>query len=253
MTPAAHAAVRTPRRSRGHVAAAVPGVPRETAVHPARARRVPLGRQPITSADGTPRAYEFLYRSLSSSPAGVERWAPAEQDGATASVLDSVFANRGVEEAAAGLAAFVNVTRSYLVGTLELPGDPAHLVLEVVESVPADAEVVAGVVRLRRAGYRIAIDDFCGLPAQVRLLPYADFVKVDYRDLVRHGAGLVAFAGRHGAQLVAERLETTAQLALCVAAGFSLYQGDALAPTVVLPGSPARGGPDAVQVTGPGR
>lgn len=237
MTLAARTAAPSPRRRRsrasrderpgGHppVGRAAPGA------------RVPLGRQPISTSDGTPRAYEFLYRSLSAQRAGVDRWTPGRQDGATACVLDSVFADRGVLEAASGCPAFVNVTRSYLVGALPLPVDPERLVLEIVESVPADAEVLAGVRRLRAAGYRIAIDDFAGLPAQVDLLPYADYVKVDYRDLARQGASLVALAARYGAQLVAERLETTSALDACVAAGFSLYQGDVLAPTVVLPGA----------------
>lgn len=207
---------------------------------------MPVGRQPISTSDGTPRAFEFLYRSPSSQRVGVDRWNAGRQDVATASVLDSVFADRGVAVAASGCPAFVNVTRSYLVGALQLPADPDRLVLEIVESVPADADVLAGVRRLRAAGYRIAIDDFAALPAQLRLLPYADYVKIDYRDLLQQGAPLVALAARHGARLVAEHLETGAALAACVAAGFSLFQGDVLAPTVVLSGGAgAAGGTEA--------
>ncbi|MBB2921380.1 EAL domain-containing protein [Cellulomonas cellasea] len=204
---------------------------------PALGPRIPVGRQPITGADGTPQAYEFLYRSLASERVGVDGWAAAQQDLATGAVLHSVFADRGVVTAAAGRPAFVNVTRSFLVGALPLPADPARLVLEVVESVQVDAEVVAGVARLRAAGFRIAVDDFVALPDQVRLLPYADYVKIDHRDLVRHGQPLLDLAARHGARLVAEHLETTAALDACVAAGFSLFQGDVVAPTVVLPGA----------------
>lgn len=99
-------------------------------------RRIPVGRQPITDRHGTPRAYEFLYRSPSSERVGVDRWVAAQQDVATGAVLHSVFTDRGVGVAAVGCPAFVNVTRSYLVGELALPPDPARLVLEVVESTP---------------------------------------------------------------------------------------------------------------------
>lgn len=222
---------------RGHAAAVRTGRTGPDDAVAAAGRRIPVGRQPITDPDGTPRAYEFLYRSLSSERVGVDRWAAAEQDVATGAVLHSVFADRGVGVAAAGCPAFVNVTRSYLVGALTLPADPARLVLEVVESVRVDAEVLAGVARLRAAGFRIAVDDFVGLPDQVRLLPFADYVKIDHRDLVRQGRSLLDVASRYGARLVAEHLETTDALDACVTAGFTLFQGDVLATTVVLPGA----------------
>jgi EAL and modified HD-GYP domain-containing signal transduction protein len=235
VTPAARtAAARTHRR--GHATAEGTGRTAPDDAAAADGRRIPVGRQPITDADGTPRAYEFLYRSLSSERVGVDRWAAAQQDDATGAVLHSVFADRGVGVAAAGCPAFVNVTRSYLVGALALPADPTRLVLEVVESVRVDTEVLAGVSRLRAAGFRIAVDDFVALPDQVRLLPYADYVKIDHRDLVRHGRPLLELASRFGARLVAEHLETTDALDACVTAGFSLFQGDVLATTVVLPG-----------------
>lgn len=106
--------------------------------------------------------------------------------------------------------------------------------------------MIRGVARLRAAGFRIAVDDFVALPDQVRLLPYADYVKIDHRDLVRLGTPLLDLASRFGARLVAERLETTRALDACVAAGFTLFQGDALAETVVLPGvAPAPTAPTA--------
>ncbi|WP_258723715.1 EAL domain-containing protein [Cellulomonas sp. NS3] len=245
MTLAAPAAVpRSHRRRHAPAERSGPTGPDDAVA--AVGRRIPVGRQPITDPDGTPRAYEFLYRSLASERVGVDRWAAAQQDVATGAVLHSVFADRGVGIAAAGCPAFVNVTRSYLVGALPLPADPARLVLEVVESVQVDAEVLAGVARLRAAGFRIAVDDFVALPDQLRLLPFADFVKIDHRDLVRHGRPLLELASRFGARLVAEHLETTEALDACVTAGFTLLQGDVLAPTVVLPGAePAPVGPSA--------
>lgn len=235
VTPAAPAAA--PRSRRRLAPVERTGRPGPDAAAASSRARIPVGRQTISDPDGTPRAYEFLYRSSSSERVGVDRWAAAEQDVATSAVLHSVFADRGVHVAAAGCPAFVNVTRSYLVGALALPADPARLVLEVVESVQVDDEVLAGVARLRAAGFRIAVDDFVALPGQVRLLPYADYVKIDHRDLVLHGSGLLDLASRYGARLVAEHLETTQALDACVSAGFSLFQGDVLARTVVLPGA----------------
>src|SRR5690606_3641431 len=109
---------------------------------------------------------------------------------------------------------------------------PDQLVVEIVESVPADAEVVAGVAHLRRQGFQIALDDFVGTASQLKLLPYAAFVKIDVRDLAARGAALMELAGSHGARLVAERVETQSMLNSCRMMGFSLFQGNVLDPTV---------------------
>jgi len=197
-----------------------------------------LGRQPIVRSDGRTMGYEFLYRAPSRRPVRVDRWTPSRQDGATAAVLDCVFGGSGVASVAADHLAFVNVTRSYLVGDLPLPLDPAQLVLEVVESVPADDEVVAGVKALRGRGYRIAIDDFVGLDDQIALLPHADYVKIDARDLAREGTALIELAARFGAVLVAERVEDRSTVDMCAAAGFTLFQGNVVQPTIVLERAP---------------
>jgi len=177
--------------------------------------------------------YEFLYRAPSRRPVRVDRWTPARQDGATAAVLDCVFGGAGITSVAADHLAFVNVTRSYLVGDLSLPLDPARLVLEIVESVRADPAVLAGVKALRASGYRIAIDDFAGLDDQIALLPHADYVKLDIRDLTRLGTPLIRLAARFGAVLIAERVEDASMLDWCAAAGFTLFQGDVVQPTMV--------------------
>ncbi len=202
--------------------------PRSAAAWAAR-----LGRQPIVTSDGRTIGYEFLYRAPSRRPVRVDRWTPARQDGATSAVLDCVFGGSGVSSVAADHLAFVNVTRSYLVGELPLPLDPARLVLEIVESVQADPAVLAGVKALRARGYRIAIDDFVGLDDQVALLPHADYVKLDIRDLARQGTALIRLAARFGAVLVAERVEDESTLDRCAAAGFTLFQGNVVQPTIV--------------------
>ena len=204
----------------------------------AAAWRARLGRQPIVTSDGRTIGYEFLYRAPSRRPVRVDRWTPARQDGATSAVLDCVFGGSGVASVAADHLAFVNVTRSYLVGELPLPLDPARLVLEVVESVPADRAVVAGVHALRARGYRIAIDDFVGLDDQIALLPHADYVKIDTRDLVHEGTALIRLAARFGAVLVAERVEDRSTIDMCAAAGFTLFQGNVVQPTIVFERAP---------------
>ncbi|MEZ0449854.1 EAL domain-containing protein [Cellulomonas sp. ICMP 17802] len=200
-------------------------------VSPAVPSRLPIARQPIWTIGGLLYGNEFLYRSREGLPAQVDRWGSDRQDVATASVLDVLF---GDGPPTSETFAFVNVTRSFLVDDRLLPAHADRLVLEVVESVEADAAVLAGLGRLRSRGYRIAIDDFAAEPDQLAMMPYADFVKIDCRDVHRLGTGLVQLARRHGATLVAERVSDLGLVEECRTLGFDLLQGDVLGPAVTL-------------------
>src|SRR5665647_3482168 len=168
-----------------------------------------VGRQGIFERGGAVHGYEFLYRAGRQHTLRVDQWTAQAQDRATLRVLQATFGPSGVRSVASDALVFVNFTRSFLVGDLPIPPEPDRLLLEVVESVRADDAVLAGLVRLRNRGFRSAIDDFVGLTHQVAMLPYADYVKVDRRDLLQRGPELVELVASHGATLVAERIVST--------------------------------------------
>jgi len=193
--------------------------------------RLPIARQPIWRIDGRLYGNEFLYRSRDGLPAQVDRWRSDRQDVATAAVLDVLFGDGPPSDLHP---AFVNVTRSFIVNDRPLPAHAGRLVLEIVESVAADDAVLAGLARLRSRGYRIAIDDFAAEPAQIAMMAYADYVKIDVRDVERLGPQLVQLARRHGATLVAERVSDAELMDQCRVLGFDLLQGDVLGPAITL-------------------
>ena len=193
--------------------------------------KLPIARQPIWTVDGRLYGNEFLYRSRDGLPAQVDRWRSDRQDVATASVLDVLFGDGPPSDLHP---AFVNVTRSFIVNDRPLPAHAGRLVLEIVESVVADGAVLAGLSRLRARGYKIAIDDFAAEADQIAMLPYADFVKIDVRDVDRLGPQIVDLARRHGAVLVAERVWNDTLVQECLALGFDLLQGDVLGPAITL-------------------
>ncbi|WP_426592524.1 EAL domain-containing protein [Cellulomonas sp. McL0617] len=201
------------------------------AVSPRTPARLPIARQPIWNTDGTLYGNEFLYRSRDGLPAQVDRWRSDRQDIATASVLDVLFGDGPPRDRHP---AFVNVTRSFVVNDRPLPAHAGRLVLEIVESVAADDAVLAGLARLSARGYKIAIDDFAAEPDQIAMLPFADYVKIDVRDVDRVGPHIVDLARRDGAVLVAERVCNDALVQECRALGFELLQGDVLGPALTL-------------------
>jgi EAL and modified HD-GYP domain-containing signal transduction protein len=202
-----------------------------SALSPSAPSHLPVARQPIWTTDGRLHGHEYLYRSSLGRPAQVDRWSADRQDGATTAVLSALFHDG---EPPGDTLAFVNVTRSFLVSDLPLPRVPERLVVEVVETVAADQDVLAGLQRLRSGGYRIALDDFVATPDQVAMLPYADYVKVDCRDLEADDGRLANTARGEGAMLVAERVSSSARKQRCTELGFDLLQGDSLGRAVTL-------------------
>lgn len=183
-----------------------------------------VARQPIWDGAGGLHGYELLYRTHEGTPAGVDRWEEPYQEDASAAVLDRLDRVPGPQRS------FVNITRGFLVKDRELPPHGGRLVLEVVETVRADEDALAGLRTLRERGYLIALDDFTASAAQLAMLPWADYVKIDCRDLLRHGTALVELARSHDALLVAERVSDARLVERCTGWGFDLLQGDALGP-----------------------
>jgi len=194
--------------------------------------RLPVARQPIWTTGSRLHGYEYLYRSRQGRPAQVDQWSASDQDVATASVLETLY---DAGEPPGETRAFVNVTRSFLVQDRPLPAAHDRLVLEVVESVVVDDEVLAGLAGLRSVGPLIAFDEFEATAGQQRMLPSADYVKLDCRAVERQGTALVDLARSRGGRLVAERVSNAERLAACTSLGFDLFQGDILGPAVTLP------------------
>jgi EAL and modified HD-GYP domain-containing signal transduction protein len=183
---------------------------------------VHVGRQPVYDRAGEIVGYELLFRAS-------QQAVGASRNGTEASsqVIVNAFTDFGLEQLVGRRLGFVNLTRDFLVGDLAVPFDTELAVLEVLETVRVDAEVTAGVTALVEQGYRIALDDFEFGSGHEQLLPLASYVKLQVagidRDLV--AAAVEACRGWPDAQLVAERLETAADLRFARDLGFDLFQG----------------------------
>lgn len=123
--------------------------------------------------------------------------------------------------------------------------DPSRIVIELTEHAAVEDYplLVSALAGLRRAGVRLAIDDagagFASLMHILRLAP--DFIKLDRQlisgidlDPVRRSlaASLMRFAEETGARIVAEGVETAAELAALEDLGVRYAQGFHLARPV---------------------
>jgi c-di-GMP-related signal transduction protein len=196
-----------------------------------------VGRQGVYLADGSLCGYELLFRAAGQQGAQADLWDECDQDLATEHVIAAGF-HQGVD-VTDGRDASVNFTGAYLLAHDSLQCDPRNVIVEIVESTQASESLVERVRSLREEGYRIALDDFMNTQAQLDLLPFANFVKVDLRDLDEFGPSLVDTVRRDGVVLVAERIETLEQLDMTIALGFDQFQGHYFAKAEVLTVAPA--------------
>lgn len=181
-----------------------------------------IGRQPIFDRQLATHAYELLFRSP-------QHESPGEIPGAsaTARVIVGALADIGLDRVVGSTRAFLNLTRGYVVGEHPLPLAPQRVVLELLEDIVADAQVVAGVERLRREGFTLALDDFTGLRAEIEpLVARVDLVKVECLGRsTDEVAQLLRQLAPYRVQILAEKIETQEQLNAFRVLGFDYFQG----------------------------
>jgi c-di-GMP-related signal transduction protein len=179
-----------------------------------------LARQPIFNGHRIVIGYELLFRS------SLENFFPnAQPDVAAASTADNLFLF-GVEQLTRGRRAFLNCTRDFIVRGYPalLPKD--RVILEVLENASVDEELVSACRQLKKAGYIIALDDFCNIPEWRPLVALADLIKVDVLATPQQEQFRLAkkFAGSH-VRLLAEKVETYDVFERCLSWGFAYFQG----------------------------
>jgi c-di-GMP-related signal transduction protein len=132
-----------------------------------------LARQPIFNSARVVYGYELLFRS------GPEnRFDGAHPDVAAASTVDSILLF-GIERLTPGCRSFLNCTRDFLIRDFATMIPKDRVVLEILETVSMDKEVHDACLRLKDAGYLLALDDFQDRPDWKPLIAMADFIKVD--------------------------------------------------------------------------
>ena len=197
--------------------------------------RIYLGRQPILGREQQLLAYELLFRD------GViatgNRAEILDPTHATTTVIANTFTEMATSEVLGPYRGFINVDQDFLFSDLIEALPPQLVVLEILENVDPSPEVLARCQQLRDKGFSLAVDDVVQIDDAHRpLLALADIIKVDIMqmdgdDLRRLVAQLKPF----GKRLLAEKVESPEQLALCQSLGFELFQGYYFAkPTIIV-------------------
>ena len=200
-------------------------VPRPTgqAVVPARTKDAkPLryvARQPIFDREQKVFGYELLFRD------GLENAFSGDTDEASRATLDRSLL-MGLDILCDGRRAFVNCTRDTLIKGLVTLLPSTTTVVEILETVPADPDVIAACQNLKEAGYTIALDDYVADDPRVALAEMADIIKVEMLLTTQaEREVIVKQFGAHRHRLLAEKIETQHDFVRAREQGFVYFQG----------------------------
>jgi len=181
-----------------------------------------LGRQPIIDRDQNLVAFELLFRTGYSEDADVSC-----NFSATADVIVNAFGQLGLRQTLGPHRGFLNVDRDMLASDLVALLPPQQIVLELLETIEVNDAVIERCKKLRRAGYRLALDDVTAIDDRVKaLLPIAHMLKIDVAQVDSKALPRLVAALKHlPVLLVAEKVHTREQATSCHELGFDLFQG----------------------------
>ena len=179
-----------------------------------------IARQAIVDAERRVQAYELLFRESAEN-----RFPGTDPDLASAEAFDTAVL-LGLDVLAEGYSIFLNCPRDFLLQRYPTLFPPEFTVIEVLETVAPEPAVVAALGEMKRAGYRIALDDYVDEPRCAALVELADILKVDFR--ATPPAARRELAKRYGdgrRQLLAEKVENEEEFLEAARLGFGLFQG----------------------------
>ncbi len=181
-----------------------------------------IGRQPIMDLKQHIIGYELFFRHSASAEAAV-----FEDDfKACSNVLVNTVGEMDMQWLLGDKLAFINVNEEMLKSELLELMPPKRTVLEILKSITPSDEIVERCQALRSQGYRVALDNPHLCEGSERLLPCADYVKIDIQsvDLAELGKIFMRF-NASSVKMIAEKVETEKQFEACKHAGFQLFQG----------------------------
>jgi c-di-GMP-related signal transduction protein len=177
-----------------------------------------VARQPIVDREEKVFGYELLFRD------GLENAFSGDTDEASRATLDRSLL-MGLDILCDGRRAFVNCTRDTLIKGLVMLLPSTVTVVEILETVPADGDVLAACQSLKEAGYMIALDDYVANDPREAMAEMADIIKVEMQLTTEEQRNVIMKQFGRRSRMLAEKIETQAEFARARDLGFAYFQG----------------------------
>ena len=197
-----------------------------------------LAKQAIYNKEKDCVGFELLFRS----PLGIGA-KDVGSEVATQQVLVNYCSSITESAELGSVPVFINVDDEFLRNHRTLPVDSGKVYIEVNQISAFDDEFLESLKAWTEQGFKLGLSGFGFSGAEVDVLPYFDFVKV---NMLQEETFEVAINGqfpRHGEQLwIAERIESEEVFEQCRDAGYDLFQGYFLARPKDVKGASIRPG-----------
>jgi len=178
-----------------------------------------IARQAIFDAKLKLFAYELLFRATE------KNVFQPRPEASSAVIVDSVTLF-DLQALLGHAKAFINLDQAALQRGAARLLPPDRVIIEILETVVPSPDVIQICRELCASGYTIALDDFVDHPKWEPLLLLAKFIKVDFRSSNADSRRILAerFRARE-IQLLAEKVETQAELNEARSLGYTFFQG----------------------------
>lgn len=176
-----------------------------------------IGRQAILDDKMQVYGHEILFRT------GTDNFFSGDGEHATNHAIDSCLS---MIACSSSPNLFINCTRESLVNGSVKVLPSRTVILEILETVPCDAEVIKACKQLRQSGFRLALDDFFPDPDKQELVQIADFIKVDFRaSSLATRKEIYGMCHNKKTSFVAEKVETFSEVQTAQGEGNTFFQG----------------------------
>lgn len=189
------------------------------------AKDIFIARQPILDLDRHTFGYELLFRD---GPDDVTVFQDPNE--ATQAVIERAYLDWGMEKLIGQRFGLINADPSLILRGLHRVLPPEGIILELREGNGFDGETMDSLQRARREGYHFALDNVSSLDDiyRSRALSLCSLVKIDFQTTPLDSLSAIVDQIKRvkpDMMVVGEKVETAAQHALAVEAGFDLFQG----------------------------
>ncbi len=180
-----------------------------------------LARQPIFDRHKRVFGYELLFRA----PQGLRGATTADQQ--SASLISEAILAFGLDTLSHGRPTFVKVSRHVLLNGLPSALPANQMVIVLPDDAGDGGETIEAVERLKRQGYRVAVDHYAPHLEPGAVVQHADYLKIDVASITNpfERSGVTLWTGP-APVMVATHVESPADFAAAADYGCELFQGD---------------------------
>ncbi len=190
-----------------------------------------FARQPIFNTENTVVAYEFLYRNEVTDDISTD----LEKTVDVLTNVNTFFFNYDIDTSKK---MFLNFDRSLLLDNIMDVLSPTEHVIEILETVEEEKMIVNRLTQLKRAGFKIAIDDYKVGYKNEEFINLADYIKVDF--MANSVEEIIQLSKKEKFKkkiLLAEKVENENMHQLALRLNYKLFQGFYYAKPIVHKGN----------------